>query len=116
MASGTRQEFIAAAAITADGASTSSSAQLKERHRDKIALITMSGRTDGTYTLTIEHSADDTNWEQIATGSGLSANGIESVNFPDRHLPYIRLVITAASVTTGATSVEAAVFSEIRRI
>lgn len=110
-----RQEFIESTSITGDGTTTSDGATLQARQDKEIAVVTVSSRTDGTYTLTVEHSADNVNFEQIATGSGISANGIESVNLPDRHLPYLRLKVAATSVTTGAT-VEAAIFSHLPRV
>lgn len=116
MASGNRTSVIAEQAIAASGTTTSSTFQLAPREREEILLITVAGRTDGTYTVSLEHSADQTNWVQIATGSGISANGIESVSFPDRHLPYLRAKVVAATVTTGATAVKVEVFSETANI
>lgn len=68
-----------------------------------MAISTVSNRTDGTYTVTIQHSPDGTNWYTWKAGSAQSANGavlIYDTTIPI--FPYVRASILSASTTTGA--------------
>lgn len=69
------------------------------------AVSTVSARTDGTFTTTIEHSPDKTNWFTLVACAAQSANGsVEgTVASTKTVFPYLRASILSASTTDGAT-------------
>lgn len=94
------------AATIATDTTTTSTARLLPAHANQvIALSTVASRTDGTYTTTIQHSADGTNWYTWAAGSAQSSNGTVQIYVTDNKpiMPYVRASILSASTTTGAT-------------
>lgn len=78
-----------------------------------IALIKVSSRTDGTFTLKIQHSHDGSNWEDYKAASGLSTDDtVYLTATEDADGPFfglVRIVVVSASTTSGAT-VEADVY------
>jgi len=94
-----------AATINTDTTTTSTARVLPVHANQVIALSTVSSRTDGTYTTTIEHSADGTNWHTWVAGTAQSANGTVQIYTTDHKpiLTYVRASILSASTTTGAT-------------
>ena len=77
-------------------------------------IITVSGRTDGTYTPTITVGDDSGLSDGVAAdasilrgtlaGAALSANGVSNVGVAaNQGYRYARLAIVSTSVTTGAT-------------
>lgn len=93
-----------ATAITTDTTTNSDSRILPVHAQEVIAISTVSSRTDGTYTVTIQHSPDGTNWYTWKAGAAQSANG--AVLIYDQTIPifpYVRASILSASTTCGAT-------------
>lgn len=93
-----------AAAITTNTTTVSAAFQVPVHARQLIAISTVSARTDGTFTTTIEHSPDGITWHTWKAGSAQSANG--SVLVHDVTIPnfiYVRSSIVSSSVTSGAT-------------
>ena len=93
-----------ATVIATDTTTTSTARVLPVHAQEVIAISTVSARTDGTYTVTIQHSADGTNWHTWKAGSAQTTNAailIHDVTIPI--LPYVRASILSASTTTGAT-------------
>lgn len=80
-----------------------------------IGEMKVSSRTDGTFTLKIEHSHDGSNFETLKAGSGVSTDDTvyvlynEAVDGPC--FGNIRITVTSASTTSGAT-VEADVWHD----
>lgn len=79
-----------------------------------IAVMKVSSRTDGSYTLKIQHSHDGSNWEALKTaGAAVTTNDTTYLSYSEAVdgacFGYIRIVVTSASTTTGAT-VEASVY------
>jgi hypothetical protein len=102
---GRPQDLYPAATIATDTTTTSTAYLLPVHANQVIALSTVSSRTDGTYTTTIEHSADGSNWHTWEAGSAQSANGTVQIHTTDAKpiLPYVRASILSASTTSGAT-------------
>lgn len=93
-----------AAAITSNTTSVSSGLIVPVHANQLIAISTVSSRTDGTFTTTIEHSPDGVNWHVWKAGSAQSANG--SVLIHDTTIPnflHVRASVVSTSVTAGAT-------------
>ena len=93
-----------ATVIATDTTTTGSTFQVPVHANQLIAISKVSSRTDGTYTVTIQHSPDGTNWHTWKAGSAQSADG--SVLIYDQTIPnfvYVRASILSASTTTGAT-------------
>ena len=91
--------------ITSNTTSTSISVDLHAHAQELIAVSTVSARTDGSYTTTIEHSPDGSIWFTLATGSAQTANGSVAITVASTVsvFPYIRASIASTSVTSGAT-------------
>lgn len=69
-----------------------------------IAIATVSDRTDGTFTVTIQHSPDGVTWYTWKAGTAQSTDS--SVLIYDQTIPnfiYVRASILSASTTSGAT-------------
>jgi hypothetical protein len=107
MASNVKKGGIDSIAVTANGATNGASVSLDSYETNPIAVLTVSSRTDGTYTLKLQHSADGSTWADYGNAaSGLSANGTAIASVDSQANPlltYIRAVVTAGSVTSGAT-------------
>ncbi len=94
------------AGVIATDTTTVGTGRLIHVHANQIiALSTVSARTDGTFTTTIEHSPDGTNWYTWVAGSAQSGNGTVQIYSTDNKpiFPYVRASILSASTTTGAT-------------
>jgi len=97
-------DLFPATAITSDTTTTSTARLLPVHANQIIAISTVSSRTDGTYTTTIEHSADGVVWHTWKAGSAQSTDAavlIHDVTIPI--LPHVRASILSASTTSGAT-------------
>ena len=95
----------AATAITSNTTTTGSAFLLHPHAQELTAVSQVSARTDGTYTTTIQHSPDGTNWFTLAAGSAQSANGLVEITVAGTvsHFQYVRASILSSSVTSGAT-------------
>lgn len=67
-----------------------------------IILCKVSNRTDGTYTLTIEHSPDGENYDILDSVSAISADGIEYERVTVSSFHKLRASLLSSGVTTGA--------------
>lgn len=97
-------DLYSATAITSDTTTTSTTRVLPVHAQEVIAISTVSSRTDGTFTTTIQHSPDGTNWYTWKAGTAQSANG--AVLIYDQTIPifpYVRASILSASTISGAT-------------
>lgn len=91
------------AVIATDTTTNSAAFQVPVHAQQLIAISTVSARTDGTFTTTIQHSDDGVTWYTWKAGSAQSANG--SVLIYDDTIPnfvYVRASILSASTTSGA--------------
>lgn len=111
MSSSTRMGELASQTIDTDTTTVGDGTIVDRRHINELGFIQVSGRVDGTFTLSIQESADNATWLTVVTASALTANGIQTVDIPDRHLAYLRVVVTSASTTDGAT-VQATIMTE----
>lgn len=98
-------DLFPAATIATDTTTTSTARILPAHANQVIAISTVSSRTDGTFTTTIEHSPDGTNWHTWEAGAAQSANGSVQIHTTDGKpiMTYVRASILSASTTTGAT-------------
>ncbi len=67
-----------------------------------VGVCEVSDRTDGTYTLTLQHSADGIIWHTLKAASAQSANGQELAVVDSTPMHLIRASLVSGSVTTGA--------------
>ena len=70
---------------------------------DMILVSKVSNRTDGTYTVTLQHSRDSITWHDVVTLSAQSADGEVIDTSLGNLFEFIRAKVVAATVTTGAT-------------
>jgi hypothetical protein len=94
------------ATVIATSTTTLSPYQLLPAHSTELGfIVTVSARTDGTYTVTLQHSSDGVNFYDLQAGTALSANGsnFTGVASTITHMSYVRASIVSATVTTGAT-------------
>lgn len=107
MASNVKKAGITSTNVTANGATNGAAVSLDSYETNPIAVLTVSSRTDGSYTLKLQHSADGVNWTDYGSGaSALTADGTRVLGIDSQATPlltYIRPVVTAGAVTTGAT-------------
>lgn len=117
MASGNRLEVYPSTTIATDTTTTGETILLNSL-ADKIIIVsTVSSRTDGTYTVTLEHSPDGENWFTYAATAAQSANSMVIANHSTLGTPifhYVRASILSASTTTGA-DVEVEVYFEVKK-
>ena len=94
------------ATVIGSSTTTVSDAQVINVHaKELIAVSTVSARTDGTFTTTLQHSPDGLVWFDLGAAAAQSANGsvIASIASTVSVFPYVRASIVSGSVTTGAT-------------
>lgn len=105
MAAHNKETLYPATVIATDTTTTGDAVNIKVHANEVLALATVSSRTDGTFTVTIEHSADGTNWHTWKAGSAQSANGTEQIYVTDSKpiMSWVRASILSASTTSGAT-------------
>lgn len=100
-------ESIASQTISSNTDTSSQKFSVSASTKNIIAIMKVSSRTDGTYTLKLEHSHDGSNWEVLKAGSGVTTNDTVYVAYSEASdgpcLSLVRLTVTSASVTTGAT-------------
>jgi len=97
-------DLFPAAAIATDTTTTSTARILPVHANQVIAISTVSSRSDGTFTVTIQHSADGVVWHTWKAGSAQITDAsilIHDITVPI--LPYVRASILSASTTSGAT-------------
>lgn len=103
MASTQNVILLPSTAITADGTTSGSTIELPSFAQDFIATCEVSGRTDGTYTLTVQHSPDNVNWFTLDAVAAISSNIMAIKAVSGSSFVFVRASLLAASVTTGAT-------------
>lgn len=105
MAAHIKKALYPATAIATDTTTTGVKFQLHPHAKELVAVSTVSSRTDGTYTTSIEHSPDGSTWFTLATGAAQSADGSVAVTVASTVsvFQWVRASILSASTTTGAT-------------
>lgn len=106
---------IASGTIATDTDTNAQATVVNANTRNIIAQMKVSSRTDGTFTCKIEHSHDNSNFEVLKAGSGVTTNDTVYVLYnEDKDGPcfsHVRVTVTSASTTSGAT-VEADIFHD----
>ena len=96
---------ISSQTINTDTDTSATAFSVSANTKNIIAVMKVSSYTDGSYTLKIEHSHDNANFEALKTGSAVTTNDTVYVTFSeavDRAcFEYIRITVTSASTTTG---------------
>lgn len=105
MAAHIKKQLRTAAAITSSTTTTTAGQLLHTHAKELVAISTVSARTDGTFTTTIEHSPDGVTWFTLQAGSAQSANGsvVITVASTVSVFQWVRASILSATVTSGAT-------------
>lgn len=67
-----------------------------------IITSTVSNRTDGTFTVTVQHSPDGTNWFTLGATAAQSSNGMVITLVTQNVFHNVRASILSAAVTAGA--------------
>ena len=98
-------DLFPAATIATDTTTTSTTRVIPVHANQIIAISTVSSRTDGTYTTTLQHSADGTNWHTWKAAAAQTTNAALTISVDGGRaiMPYVRASILSASTTTGAT-------------
>lgn len=102
MASVNNISLLSEQSITSDTTTVSASQSIGNRACELIITSEVSSRTDGTYTTTIQHSPDGTNWFTLDSTAAQSANGMVIKSVSGNVFQNIRASIVSSSVTTGA--------------
>ena len=119
-----KKDLLPATSITGNGTTAGNTFHLHPHAREIILVSTVSSRTDGTYTTTLQHSPDGSTWfnvllEDNSTAFATAAqtadgSAIKTLMKFVPIFPYVRASVLAASVTTGAT-VEVDLFHGVQR-
>jgi hypothetical protein len=99
-------EMRAAAAITSSTTTNGSAKTFPSDHVNGLIVVsTVSARTDGTFTTTLQHSPDGSTWFDLVACAAQSANGsvVGTVAADTMIFPFIRSSVLSATVTSGAT-------------
>ncbi len=88
--------------ISADGTTFSDPKSLPLFAVEVIGTCTVSSRVDGTYTVTIQHSPDGSNWHDLILIAAVSSDSQEIAFAATAAFPHTRAKIVASSVTSGA--------------
>lgn len=100
-------EAIASGTIATDTDTSGAKFAVDAQTKAMVGIMKVSSRTDGTFTLKIEHSHDGSNWETLKAGSGVTTNDTVYVLYTEAAdgpcLSYARITVTSASTTSGAT-------------
>jgi len=70
---------------------------------DYKAMLKLENTSGATVSGKIEHSPDGGSWEDLATFTGLSADGIESVDVTSHVYPIVRANLTVAGGTADVS-------------
>lgn len=103
MSVGNKQILLEAQVVAADGTTKGSTIDLPPFAKDFIVACEVSSRTDGTYTLTVEHSPDGTNWFTLGAVAAISSNIMSIKVVTTQSFHHVRSSLLAASTTSGAT-------------
>jgi hypothetical protein len=112
MAAHIKKDLYPATVIATDTTTVSDGIHLHAHAQELILVSTVSSRTDGTFTVTLQHSPDGTNWTNVLDDGGSavstgaqSADGIayQQVLKNVAIFPHVRASILSASTTSGAT-------------
>jgi hypothetical protein len=106
---------IASGVINTDTNTSSDSFSVSKETKNMIAVMKVSSRSAGDFTLKIEHSHDNSNWEVLkAAGAATNSNDTvyllysEAVDGPC--LSHVRITVTSA--TSANATVEAQLFRD----
>lgn len=88
--------------ISSNTTTVSTAQCLSNKATGLIITSQVSNRTDGTYTTTVEHSPDGTNWFTLGSTAAQSANGMVILRITDACFQNLRASILSSAVTTGA--------------
>jgi hypothetical protein len=102
MAAGNHVE-LSSSAITTNTTTLSTGKSIPLMATELIIASTVSARTDGTYTVTVEHSPDGTNWFTLGATAAQSANGTVITAITVNCFHIVRASILSAAVVSGAT-------------
>lgn len=107
---------LGSATITSNTTTNGQGVVLHCHAQELVAVSTVSSRTDGTYTTSIEHSPDGNTWFTLATGAAQSANGavVITVASSVSVFQHIRASVVSTSVTSGA-DLEIELFHGVQR-
>lgn len=107
MACNVVKEVLAPVTIATDTTTTTDSIVISYKGATSlIGEMTVSSRTDGSYTFQLQHSLDGSTWYDLGSAtSARTTNGsdIQSVNFNTPVGAHIRGKVVSTSTTSGAT-------------
>jgi hypothetical protein len=102
MAAGNFVELLPTTLIDADTTTLGSTKSLPQTAIELIITSEVSGRTDGTFTVTVQHSPDGTNWFTLGAVAAQSANGMGIALVTQNCFHLVRASVLSASTTDGA--------------
>ena len=71
-----------------------------------VAVITVTNSVGTTIDADVEHSADGTNWESVASFTTIIANTYESVQVTVNLLPKVRATMSGATITSADIKID----------
>jgi len=108
---------ISSRTIATDITTTGTGFGVSANTQEVLLSVTVSSRTDGTFTPTIQGSIDGTTWITLKSGTAINSNTTNQTSWvvaKDGSMPpFIRAAVVSASTTTGATVV-ASIFVDHR--
>ena len=106
MAANNIQEILTSQVIATDTTTVSNSLEQKllpTKATEIFVISTVSARSDGTFTTTLQHSPDGTNWYTLKAAAAQSANGTVIAEVTAGAMHYVRASVLSASTSDGAT-------------
>jgi hypothetical protein len=113
MAAHIKKELFPASVIGSDTTTVGEAFHLHAHAKEIIIESVVSSRTDGTFTLTLQHSPDGINWTNVLMSDGSTAFATAAQSADGREYkyllqdapiyPHVRASILSSAVTTGAT-------------
>lgn len=102
MSAGNFVELYPSTAIDSDATTVGSTKSLAQTSIELIITSEVSGRVDGTFTTTVQHSPDGINWFTLGATAAQSADGMVIGLVTQNCFHNVRASILSASTTDGA--------------
>lgn len=102
MAAGNNVHLMSAQLIDSDATTVTAVKSIPIGAVELIITSTVSGRTDGTFTTTVQHSPDGVNWFTLGATAAQSADGMVILAVTVNCFHIVRASVLSATTTDGA--------------
>jgi hypothetical protein len=103
MAAANFVELLPSTLIDSDTTTLGSTKSIPHTATEIIITSEVIARTDGTFTVTVQHSPDGTNWFTLGAAAAQSANGMVIALVTQNCFHNVRASVASTSTTDGAS-------------